>query len=370
MNKTSLTVGLFVLVGLGIMFYLAMKVDDEGKMFSTGGDSNPYWVRFRSAEGLRVNDPVEVAGLKAGRIQKIGIDDEGRMIRVDFSLETRFKLYPSSKIMIGQNSILGGKRLKITLPEGVPGKALAKGAEMTNTEEADLIASIGGAFRKISALIDDNRDNVKDLFANLKETTDKLNKSDATIGKLINDEEMGNQLKDSFANIKDITEQLKTDITGDEGTLSKLLRDKETSEKFTSIVDSADSVMKNVREITDKVNNPEHKGLVSRLINDEELGKKAEDMIGNINDAFAEIKKIVKEKADTMIANITDAFEEIKTIAAKVSSGEGTLGQVVMKDDIADNLNKLLIGAGDAVEDAREQAPITSFGTAILGPLQ
>ena len=80
---TEAKVGLFVLLCLGVLAYMTLKV---GKF--RWGEEKGYRVAavFDSVAGLKLNVPVEVAGVEVGRVVEIGLETGRRhQIRVQLA---------------------------------------------------------------------------------------------------------------------------------------------------------------------------------------------------------------------------------------------------------------------------------------------
>lgn len=65
------------------------------------------------------------------------------------------------------------------------------------------------------------------------------------------------------------------------------------------------------------------------------------------------------------MANFKDVSGNLKEVTAKINNGQGTLGKLVNEDQTQD-AKALIQEVRDTVEDAREQAPITSFIRTVL----
>ena len=83
---------------------------------------------------------------------------------------------------------------------------------------------------------------------------------------------------------------------------------------------------------------------------------------GQINDPFDSIGKLVDENHE----NITIAIRNLREITDKINYGQGTIGKLINKDDVHAQTDQLVKELRETVEDAREQAPITSFIRAAL----
>jgi len=64
--------------------------------------------------------------------------------------------------------------------------------------------------------------------------------------------------------------------------------------------------------------------------------------------------------------NVYETIQNVRSITHKINSGQGTLGKLINEDRIHDNADSLVKELRDAIEDTREQAPITSFLRAAL----
>lgn len=86
-------------------------------------------------------------------------------------------------------------------------------------------------------------------------------------------------------------------------------------------------------------------------------------------DPFTSVSELIDENR----ANVNQTIRNLRNITAKVNKGKGTLGKLVNDDQAYKETNNLiersenLLGeVREGIEDAREQAPITSFLRTIL----
>ena len=73
-------VGLFFLATLVLLAVMIEFVED----WRPFEDQYAYFARFNSSVGLKVGDPVRIAGVNAGKVNKIGI--EKNSVRVEFEV--------------------------------------------------------------------------------------------------------------------------------------------------------------------------------------------------------------------------------------------------------------------------------------------
>lgn len=124
-------VGVFVLIGLICVGYLAIKL---GRMEMFASDGFNLSARFDSASGLRPGADVELAGVPVGRVVAIRLDPNPMASQaiVDMRLETNLHLSDDSMASIKTSGLIGDKYISLT--RGGSDSELAAGATMTETE--------------------------------------------------------------------------------------------------------------------------------------------------------------------------------------------------------------------------------------------
>ena len=69
---TEFKVGIVVLLGIVILFYMSFRVGKFGSL--TEGRGYTVTVHFKNIAGLDTKSPVEIAGVEVGRVNKITLD--------------------------------------------------------------------------------------------------------------------------------------------------------------------------------------------------------------------------------------------------------------------------------------------------------
>ncbi|MBN1533566.1 MAG: MCE family protein [Spirochaetes bacterium] len=87
-----------------------------------------------------------------------------------------------------------------------------------------------------------------------------------------------------------------------------------------------------------------------------------ETLEGKLEDPFESFTRMVEENRD----NIRVTMLNLRQITEKINAGQGTLGKLINDDGVHSDTNKLVKELREAVEDSREQAPVTSFIRAAL----
>jgi phospholipid/cholesterol/gamma-HCH transport system substrate-binding protein len=135
-------VGWFVLVGIACLGYLAIKL---GKLEVFGATGYTVYADFPSVAGLKVGDPVEVAGVKVGRVDSLGLSDDGRA-RLVLRLNDGVKLQEDIIASVRARGLIGDKFVLLT--PGGSEKLISPGGKIRETESPpdipDLIGKIVG----------------------------------------------------------------------------------------------------------------------------------------------------------------------------------------------------------------------------------
>ena len=137
--KLELIVGVFVLVGIAALTYLAVKL---GKLEVIGVNHHEIQAEFDSVAGLKAGATVEIAGVQVGQVKKIGLNGDRAV--VSFSLAPGVKLYGDSIASIKTRGLIGDKY--VSLSPGGSQKELPPGGKIRDTESGVDLESLIGEF--------------------------------------------------------------------------------------------------------------------------------------------------------------------------------------------------------------------------------
>lgn len=130
-----------MLAGLVALFFLAMKVSNLG---SNGGDGG-YTVtaHFQNVGSLNEKAPVTIAGVRVGRVQKIGFDEKTFEAVVTLYIEPKYNHIPEDTFVKILTAGLLGEQY-IGLDPGGSEKVLKQGDKITMTQSALVLEDIIG----------------------------------------------------------------------------------------------------------------------------------------------------------------------------------------------------------------------------------
>lgn len=352
--STEKKVGFFFLLGLVIL----------GVLLEVGEKWNPFekHIRYKtyltSVTGLKLGDQVRLAGVDVGRIKEINVKDQNVEIIFDVVPGTRVK--KDSVASLRLTNLLGGQFLSLSL--GSPGTPLLEpggtliGKDSANidvivdnvsdlTRDAkvlikDLNKNQNEVMHKISAILDDNRANLRGSIANLNSITEKFDRGDGSLALLLNDKSLYNNANDAVVNIRSISAK----IDKGEGTVGKLVND---DSLYTEAKSAITGLKDGVKEMSGGF-------------------KEIKEVAGKINRGEGTIGKLVNE--DVLYTDLRDTSKNLKEITQKINDGQGTLGKLVNEDKLYRDTTATLKKTEKAMEGLGDSGPISVLGS-IIGTL-
>ncbi len=320
-SQQNARVGLFFLLGLALI-WVTFQTLNGGKIFKDPGYT--LIAGFESVKELKQGDEVRMAGVKIGSIELTRL--AGRRAEALLRIDPKIEIKSDATASIVMAGLIGTNYIGIDLgTAGAP--ALRDGAEIKTAVTPDLntimseVGALGkklenalgsisttingdeknpGLFQKLGKLVDDNGENVHTTVANIRDVTDKLNKGEGTLGRLINDPKMHDELLASVSEIK-------------------------------AAATDAKNFMANAQAIVDQVKSG--KGTLGALVFD--------DKIGN---------------------DLRTTTKNLKDMSDKIARGEGTLGKLINDDSLARDAQAVMKKANAALDGLDDSGPITAVG--------
>lgn len=340
---------------VGIFFVISVVI--LGVLLEVGEKWNPFETKvmyktyLSSITGLKIGDPVRLAGVDVGKISQITILDD--KVQIDFEVKPGTKIKSDTVASLRLTNLLGGQFLGLSF--GSPGATLlppggtVKGRDVANidiivdnvselTKDAkDLITQLNKnqneVMGKISSILDDNRTNLRNSIASLSSITSKFDQGEGSLAMLLNDKVLYTNASEASASLKNITAK----IDRGEGTIGMLVNDDVLYVDARTAMANFNDSMKDVKEVAAKINRGD--GMIGMLINDK-----------------------------TLYTEVRDASKNIKEITRKINAGEGTLGKLVNEDKLYRDTTATLKKAEKAMEGLGDTGPIQVLGS-IIGTL-
>ena len=347
-------VGMFFVFGLIILGVL-LEVGEKWNPFEK---NVPYKTYLTSITGLKVGDPVRLAGVDVGKITGITILSD--KIQIDFEVKPGTKIKTDTVAGLRLTNLLGGQFLGLSFGSAgaplLPAGATVIGKDVSNIDiivdnlsdvikdAKTLVTNLNKnqeeVMQKVAGILDDNRGNLKGAISNINSITEKFDRGEGSLAMLLNDRALYNDASSAVASFKGVAGK----IERGEGTLGMLVNDETFYRDASGLVadlrigvKDLNAGMHDVKEIAAKINSGE--GSFGKFVYD-----------------------------DALYTELRDASRNIKDIAQKINSGEGTIGRLVHEDQLYRDTTAALKKAERAMEGLGDTGPISVLGS-IIGTL-
>lgn len=394
MNR-EIAVGIVFFVGLLLLAYFTIVVEDIGGLaYRTPGKPDTgvvYKVRFDSVAGLESGMKVKASGMDVGKVKSLRLLPDGK-VEATLAVWEKIPFFADYKVVVKDVSPLGGKYVDIepgdaAKPPVEPDKSELKGQARSN------VLAEGGA------LVADIREDVKRMFDNLRQITESIREGQGTLGRLYKDAKLYDDLAATVKELRTFAGKLNSA----EGTLGKLLSEREMYDRLLAAAKQLESVLSGVNEgkgtvgklFQDQGLHDELKDTVKRLRafldNASELvsgirsgqgtlgqlyvnrelydsvtgaAKEAREVLASLRAGKGTLGKLLTDEA--LYTSLRGVAADLQGITADLRRGKGTLGKLLKDESLYNDMKNVVTELGKAIEDQREQAPITTFTNVIF----
>lgn len=265
LRAAEFKVGILVIAVASLIAFMSMQVSDDPSYL---GRANEAWFLLNNAGGLVKNSAVKTAGIPVGVIKNITLQDG--VAKLEITLRSDVKLYVSAMIEIKSQGILGDKYVEIS--PGIPSDPpLPRGAQIMNVQDK-------GNLDNVISQIGDIAGSLKETAKALQEAVTEDGTRKHTLGRIVsNIEKITTDLAQMTGDNKEKINEIIDQVNGITASLDEILND-ETPKGLKARINST---LKNIDEITTKINNGE--GTIGKLINDEETVEGLNTAIEGVN---------------------------------------------------------------------------------------
>ncbi len=340
---SQLKIGVIVLVSVVILTTLLFLMTSSSGLgfFSRKLTVTTY---FENSAGLKVGAVVNLEGVTIGTVKSILVttSPERKLtpVQVVMKLDSKYQtsLHSDSTAALTTVGVLGDTVVDIN-SQTATGPELRDGDEVKTLETPSIqdvvkasqgtIESLNVILAKLNTVVD-NMESGKGSFGQLltnpelynkfvaasddfQKVTAKLDSSDNSVGKLLND---NGQMYDKANDLVAKADQITQDLQGGKGTLGKALKD--------------DTMYNNLNQSLANLNS---------ILADAEAGKGSAGML---------------LKDPTFAKKLNDAITQTDDLVTAINQGKGTLGKLATDDAAYTNLNKLLTESTTLVTTIRQ----------------
>jgi phospholipid/cholesterol/gamma-HCH transport system substrate-binding protein len=358
--STEQKVGLFFLITLILLAFMIELVED----WRPFEEQYPYVSYFSYAVGLKVGDPVRIAGVNVGKVREISIEDH--RVRIDFYVNREDSLREDSIAQIRQTNMLGGVFLGLDFGSEqsriLPPGSTVVSRDSTNIDQliSNLDRNQDRFLRPLGDLVDESREPLAATISRLEKIVAKIDEGEGTLGRLVNNPTLYEEMASASIRLN----RLLARFDNGGGSLGKLLEDP-------SLYDNLNQTMLNLTALSEQIKTGE--GTLGKLFVDDRLYQELTMTVGNLNEITAKINagegsfgKLMND--DALYNNISDTMARISSIAGKIDAGQGTLGRLINEDDIYRDAKTTLHKVEKSVDGISDTGPLSALGI-VLGTL-
>ncbi|MEZ5359556.1 MAG: MlaD family protein [Candidatus Zixiibacteriota bacterium] len=290
----NLWVGIVMTIALAAMLYSSFRGGGTS-IFETKGQLYAY---FQNVNGLVNGAPVWLGGIEVGNVKSVEFVNLDEMRRIKATFTVRHAVWEflteDTKVQLGTIGLLGDKYVEV-IPgtKGLP--VIKEGSELPVLQQTGLDAMTAKAPGMI--------DSVDSLLTGMKDIATRIAEGKGTAGRIVNDsmlyvnlvgalEQTTNvlagiqkeqaQILAKLSSTMDNTDKITAQIESGEGTVGKMLYDKELYEKLASSGGHIDSILAKIDR---------GDGSAGALINDAQLYEEVRNLVVRINNLVADIEQ-------------------------------------------------------------------------------
>ena len=291
----KLRLGIFVILGIIIFISTVYFIGKRQQLF---GKTESLQARFENVNGLQEGNNVRFSGINVGYVKTIEIiNDTVINIEMNIDKDAMKFIKKNAVASITSDGLVGNMIVNITPnTENAP---LAKSGDVLKTEKRLTTEDLLKTLNKTN-------NNAEQITTNLLEVSEKINNGTGTLGLLLNDKNLSNDvkfgvsdLKSSITNIKKTSYETTKTISeinqilsgiNNKGNIVAVLKDSAVANKMrraiTHLDESSQNINKTVGNLNETISNAKTgKGAINYLSNDANLVKNIDSTMNNLNKA-------------------------------------------------------------------------------------
>ena len=280
-----------------------------------------YKIVFANVSGLVNGNAVHYRGIPFGQVKNMEVLQTHKGVEVTIATDSEIVLHTDYSIKIVTASALGGRWLIVD--EGSLDKPeISDYDHLIGFEPTDIIEEATKLVSEVREALDEGAllHNLSIAATNLKDVSSKINSSEGSLGKLVNDSSLYDNLNDTLASVRAITQR----INDGKGTLGRLVSEDDT------LYDDLAVLSANLNTISTRL--VDGKGTLGKVLSEDE-----------------------------------ELYQNLNSFVANLGNAEGTVGKLLNDDELYEALLSLVNEAQATIDDMRETSPITTFSSIFFG---
>ena len=335
---SQLRVGLTVLFASITLAVLIFVMSGTGGWFSRKITVRSY---FDNAGGLREGAPVRLAGVDIGNVSTVKIvpGKPTTPVEVTMKVNTKysFDLKKDSVTLLTTAGVLGETYVDVD-------SSAAKGAEAVDGDT--LPARDQPDIQDVVRASQGTLQNIDTLLKRVDRIVAFIESGQGSIGKVIYDPALYNQLNATVAEFKGLVD----DLQSGKGSIGPLLTSDETYKKVTAAIDKINVMIDDLQQ---------GKGSAGKLLKDPELYDNTNKTIANVRQLTDDINSgkgaLGKFAHDQEFADkLQTTMNNLAALSNRLEKGEGSVGMLFKDPALYNNSNQMLVETRELLKSIRE----------------
>ncbi len=320
-NLAQLRVGILAIVALACITLVVFLLTGSSSWFKK---EVPLQLYTSDAAGLTTGAPVRINGIPAGKVKGVQLSGENnpqRIIRVDLVVDQEMqKQIPVDSIAsISSDNLLGSTKFveinKGIKPETIQADATIRSAD---TRQFDQLVQQGYGVL----------DSLQAILGKVQDIVGQVEVGKGTIGKLLVDETLYNNLQQTVAQVQ----LLSTTLNSRTGTIGHLINDDQLYTQFQAVITRVDQITADLQA---------GRGSGGMLLKDPKLYNDLDNSIDQINVMLTKLNKgqgtagqLLND--DKIARQLSATLDKTNLVIDKLNSGQGTVGQLLVNPQLYD----------------------------------
>ncbi len=197
-NQRAVIIGIFIFLGLAIFILTILTLGSQKKTFEKSITVKAF---FNNVNGLQKGNNIWFSGVKVGTIKKVSLQGNGR-VEVDMSIEEQSVKYipKDANAKLSSDGLIGSKIIEIYGGNSKTPSIIQEGDVLNN----DKLLNTDEMMNTLSK----NNDNLLDITNDFKMISSRLADGKGSVGKLLTDETMYDQLNATATILKRVSDNL------------------------------------------------------------------------------------------------------------------------------------------------------------------
>jgi phospholipid/cholesterol/gamma-HCH transport system substrate-binding protein len=335
---SQLRVGVTVVIASATLAVLIFLMSGTGGWFTRKITLRSY---FDNAQGLREGAPVRLSGVDIGNVTHVQVVNAKPLTPVEVTMKVNtqysFNLRKDSVTLMSTAGILGETFVDID-------SSTAKGPQATNGDVLETRDQ--PAIQDVVRASQGTLQNMDSLLKRVDRIMTFIESGQGSIGKVIYDPALYNQLNATVAEFKGLVD----DLQSGKGSIGPLLTSDAAYKKVMAAVDKVNAMLDDLQQ---------GKGSAGKLLKDPELYDNVNKTIANIHQLTDDINagkgglgKIAHDPE--FAAKLQTTMNNLAALSERLEKGEGSAGMLFKDPALYNNSNQMLVETRELVKAIRE----------------